>query len=349
MPLPPIRTARRLVEPIWGGSRLAAWFDLPAPRPTRLGESWQVYDDNLLVGGPYAGRSLADLTAEHGLALVGARTMARYGADFPLLVKFLDAADHLSLQVHPDDAYAHSVEAATGFHGKTEAWYILAAEPGASVTYGLARACTRDEFAAAVADGSVEALMAHLPVAPGDVIFVPAGTLHAINAGIMLFEIQQKSDLTYRAYDYGRRDARTGQPRALHLERALDVSHLAPAPEGKVAPLHLAHGRDLLIACPYFALERWELYAPTALATEPGSLEIWTLIAGVAELIWGDERLGLARGDSLVLPASMGAYALRPAGAATLLRVYVPDLAALTAEAHHAGANGARIAEVIRS
>jgi mannose-6-phosphate isomerase len=348
-PLQPIFIERRIVEPIWGGGRLAAWLDLPEPRPARLGETWQVFDANPVVGGPFAGRTLAQLARTLGPDLVGTRTAARYGADFPLLAKFIDANDRLSIQVHPDDAYAHTVEAHTGFHGKTEAWYILDAVPGATVTYGLSRPSTRGEFAAAVEAGTVEALMGQLPVAPGDVVFVPAGTLHAINAGIVLFEIQQKSDLTYRVYDYGRRDAATGKPRELHLAKSLDVSRFAPAPGGKVAPLALGPGRDLLIACPYFALERWSPAAPLAAATDPGSFEILTLIAGGAALTWGGDEARLARGDSVVLPAALGAYGLVPGPEATLLRAYVPDLDALAAEARAAGHRDERVAEVIRA
>jgi mannose-6-phosphate isomerase len=348
--LSPILTERRMVEPIWGGSTLAAWLDLPEPRPARLGETWQVYDTNAVVGGFGVGKTLAELTAELGADLVGTRTAARYGADFPLLAKFIDAADRLSIQVHPDDAYAHSREAHTGFHGKTEAWYILDAAPGATVTYGLSRASSRAEFAAAVAAGAVERLMGSLPVAPGDVIFVPAGTLHAINAGIVLFEIQQKSDLTYRVYDYGRKDAQTGLPRELHLEKSLDVSRFEPAPGGKIAPLALAPGRDLLVACPYFALERWGAEQAGAHSTDPGSFEILTVIDSSAALSWEGGSVALARGDSVVLPAALGAYGLHPAaGGATLLRAYVPDLDALAAEARAAGHPDDRVAEVVRA
>jgi mannose-6-phosphate isomerase len=347
--LAPFCTERKIVEPIWGGSRLAAWLGLPEPRPARLGETWQVFDTNVVVNGPYAGRTLAALVAEYGPALVGSRTAARYGADFPLLAKFIDAGDRLSIQVHPDDAYAHSHEAHTGFHGKTEAWYILDAASGATVTYGLSRPSTREEFAAAVADGTVETLLGQLPVAPGDVIFVPAGTLHAINAGIVLFEIQQKSDLTYRVYDYDRRDAKTGQPRELHLARALAVSSFAPAAGGKVNPLALSPGRDLLIACDYFALERWSGALPRRGNTDPATFEILTLIDGSARLRWSGGSLPLARGDSVVLPATMGDWALAPDGAAlTFLRAYVPDCAELAAEAWQATRDEARVAEVIR-
>ncbi|PDW00001.1 type I phosphomannose isomerase catalytic subunit [Candidatus Viridilinea mediisalina] len=324
MTLPPLRTIPRLVEPLWGGQRLAAWLDLAPPRPERLGESWLVYDENVVVGGPYAGQRLGQLAATYGAALVGTRTVARYGADFPLLAKFIDAAERLSIQVHPDDDYAHNLEAHTGFHGKTEAWYILDALPGAHITYGLVRACSRAEFLAAVANGSVEQLMAHVPVQAGDVIFVPAGVLHAINAGIMLFEIQQKSDLTYRVYDYGRRDRRTGQLRELHLEQALAVSRLSPGPQAKVAPVALGPGRDLLVRCPYFALERWTAGAPTELTTDAGSFEIWTLLAGYAELHWADQTFPLGRGDAVVLPASLGRYRLPLGPEAVMLRAFVP-------------------------
>ncbi|NWF80999.1 MAG: class I mannose-6-phosphate isomerase [Chloroflexi bacterium] len=348
--LPPLITERKLVEPIWGGTRLAAWLNLPEPRPARLGESWQVYDTNRVMGGPFAGTTLGELARAYGAALVGSRTVARYGADLPLLAKFIDAADRLSIQVHPDDAYAHSVEAHTGFHGKTEAWYIIDAVPGASVTYGLKRPGTRAEFAAAVAAGTVEELMASLPVAPGDVVFVPAGTLHAINAGIVLFEIQQKSDLTYRVYDYGRRDAKTGQPRELHLERALAVSRFGPAPDGVVQPLALAAGRDLLVACPSFALERWQVAGQVRLSVDPGSFEILTVLAGAGSLTPdspGSERCALQRGISVVLPASLGACSLD--GELTVLRAYVPDLDGLTAAARAAGHGDPRIADVIRA
>ena len=194
MTLPPLVLERRLDSRIWGGRTLGPWLGIDNP-PNQLAESWQVYAQNRVATGPFVGRSLADLAIEYGPALVGTVSYARYAADFPLLAKFIDAADHLSIQVHPDDTYAHTVEAATGFHGKTEAWYILHAEPGAELFHGLNTATTREAFAAAIADGSVTQLLRRVAVHPGDTIFVPAGMLHAINAGILLFEIQQTSDL----------------------------------------------------------------------------------------------------------------------------------------------------------
>ncbi len=344
----PLLTERRLVSPIWGGTELAAWLNLPAPRPARLGETWQVYDQNTIVNGPLAGRSLCDVTRQYGAALVGTRSVARYGADFPLLAKFIDAADRLSIQVHPNDDYAHRHAADTGFHGKTEAWYILSAAPGAHVTYGLARPSNRAEFEAAVRAGTVETLLRRLPVRAGDVVFVPAGTVHAIGAGIVLFEIQQKSDLTYRVYDYDRRDAATGQPRALHLDQALDVMDFAPAPQSLVPPLPLSPGRELRVACPYFALERWSLEAAQPLPTNPGSFEILTVIDGAAALEWPGGSLPLSRGDSVVVPAALGDFRLQPAAQAEVLRVYVPDLEqGLLAPLREQGLDAARTASTI--
>jgi mannose-6-phosphate isomerase len=321
--LPPLQLERRLDSRIWGGHTLGAWLGLNHA-PERLAESWQVYDQNRISGGPFAGQTLAALSAAHGAALVGSRSFARYGADFPLLAKFIDAADHLSVQVHPDDAYAHREEAASGFHGKTEAWYILHAEPGATLLHGLRAPSDRAALGAAVAEGRLLDLVRAVPVAPGDTLFVPAGTIHAINAGIMLFEIQQKSDLTYRVYDYDRRDA-LGQPRELHLERALDViDYGAPQPSHS-APQPLDEGRTLLVSCPYFAMERWQIAGERACATDPASFEIWTTVDGLAELAWGQERTALPRGASVVLPASLGGYRLSADQTATLLRCYVPE------------------------
>lgn len=348
----PLLTERRIVSPIWGGQRLAEWLELPEPRPTQLGETWQVFDTNVILNGPLAGQTLAQVTQQYGAQLVGTRTLERYGADFPLLAKFIDANDKLSVQVHPDDAYAHSREAATGFHGKTEAWYILDAVPGADIIYGLERPSSRAEFAAAVQADALEPLLHRIPVSAGDVIFVPAGTLHAINAGIVLFEIQQKSDLTYRVYDYGRRDARTGQSRELHLDKALDVSEFGPPPRSKMSPLPLEpDGRVLLVACPYFALERWMFIDQRTLITDPGSFEILTVIDGQAALTWPGGEVTLKRGDSVVLPAALGSFTLHnqhDERALQVLRVYVPDLERdLIAPLREQGVDDARIAQVI--
>jgi mannose-6-phosphate isomerase len=346
----PLLLTPKVVSPIWGGTRLAAWLDLPGPRPAKIGETWQVYDSDVVRNGPLAGRTLAELVREQSDALVGARTMRRYGADFPLLAKFIDAADRLSIQVHPNDEYAQRVEAASGFHGKTEAWYIVDAAPGATVTYGFMRDTGRAEVAAAIADGTIEQLTHTVSVAAGDTIFVPAGTLHAINAGILLFEIQQKSDLTYRVYDYNRRDAKTEQPRELHIEKSLDVLNYSAARPAKTGALAIDEGRALLVACPYFALERWTVAEHVERTVDAGSFEILTVIHASAVLRWAGGELALRRGESVLLPAALGVYELRDSDEDELLQVlcaYVPDIPALRRQLEQLDLSDKRIAETV--
>jgi mannose-6-phosphate isomerase len=346
----PLLLTPKVVSPIWGGTRLASWLDVPEPRPATIGETWQVYDSNVVRNGALVGQALADLVHEHGAALVGSRSLRRYGADFPLLAKFIDAADRLSIQVHPNDEYAHRVEAASGFHGKTEAWYIVDAAPGATVTYGFVRDTDRDEVAAALVDGTIEQLTHAVSVSAGDTIFVPAGTLHAINAGILLFEIQQKSDLTYRVFDYGRRDAKTGQLRALHIDKSLEVLDYGAARPAKTGALSLGEGRALLVACPYFALERFTIAETLERAVDPGSFEILTVLHAAATLRWAGGELPLKRGESVLLPSSLGAYTLHDSDEQELLQVlcaYVPDIPALRERLLALGLSRERIAETV--
>lgn len=317
----PLRLERKLDRRLWGGQRLAAWLQLPKPWPPDLAESWQVYAENRVLNGAYAGRTLAELCEMYGADLIGTLSLPRYGHTFPLLAKFLDANARLSVQVHPDDEYAHTVEAHTGFHGKTEAWYILDAQPGAQLIYGLKEKCDRETFAKALADGTLESLFNLIEVKAGDVVYVPAGTLHAINEGILLFEIQQTSDLTYRVYDYNRRDAQ-GNLRPLHLDKALDVIRYEPPAQGKIPPLVLEPGREVLVACPYFALERHQLNHPRRFRGMSTSFDIWTVLEGKVTI--ADESL--RQGDSLVIPACYSRYDIVPETSAILLRCYIPDL-----------------------
>jgi mannose-6-phosphate isomerase len=324
----PLLLERHLDERVWGGNKLVSFLHLTGPHPDKIAESWQVYDTNRITNGPLAGRTLAEVTEEYAGELVGTLSLPRYGADFPLLAKFIDAHQDLSIQVHPDDDYAHRVEAKTGFHGKNEAWYILEAEPDAYLYYHLDHPVTREAFRRAVEDGTVIDLLHKRPVQAGDVVYVPAGTIHTINAGIMLFEIQQKSDLTYRIYDYGR-------PRELHLEKALDVIAYDRPPPPKARPLSLTPGaagtlgRTLLLGSPHFAMELWRASASAGAHTRATSLEILSVIGGRGRLRWYDGELALERGTSVVLPAALGAYELVPLAMGddlTILRCYVPDL-----------------------
>lgn len=323
MKLYPLELERFLSPRLWGGDRLVSYLGIADPAEEEpLGESWQVYSGCRILNGPLQGRTLAEVSREHGAALLGTAPAARYGDTFPLLAKFIDAGEALSIQVHPDDAYAKGHEADTGFLGKSEAWYILEAAPGAEVIWGFKDALTPEEVRRAVQEERLEAHLNHVPVRAGEVVYNPAGTVHAIGAGIFLFEIQQSSDLTYRLYDYGRRGA-DGRPRELHLDRALEVADLTPGERAKVPPRELEAGKVELLGTEHFVLERWDVSGTQQEATSEASVELLTVLSGELDLHAASSHVRLSQGRSVVLPAALGAYTLR--GDGTLLRAFVPS------------------------
>lgn len=320
----PLLLQPRLHRRLWGGSRLAAWIGdtgLPVSGPADepVGEAWLVGADNLVTNGAYRGVSLGALAATYGAALVGEAPFARYGAVVPLLAKLLDAREDLSIQVHPDDAYARREHPGSGHLGKAEAWYVLEAAPGAGVLRGFTRATEPAALRAAALDGTLPSLMRRLPVVPGSVVVNPAGTVHAVGAGCLLFEIQQASDLTYRLFDYGRRGA-DGAPRELHLDRALAVADLSGGGEQGAAPRPSSSGWTRLVQLPEFSLDARAMAggAPLAGTTSAASFEILFVAAGEATVAGGGVAAGLVAGGAAVLPAGLGAYTLR--GEGTILR-----------------------------
>ncbi len=321
----------------WGGDRLATrWApgeaDLEAGREP-VGEAWLAGPWTRVAAGPDAGRDLAALAAAHGATLLGAVPWSRYGARFPLLVKLLDAAEPLSLQVHPDDAYALRFEAASGHLGKTEAWWVVAAEPGARVTWGFAREVTRGEVERAATSGRWGSLLRELPVTAGDVVVNPAGTVHALGAGLLVYEVQQASDLTYRLYDHGRLGA-DGRPRELHLPQALAVARLTPGGAPAPAPGATAAGRLELARTDAFVLEsvdpRADGVGPDGVGwvVGPDSFELLTDLgeertAEAGMLRWDGGEATITPGSSWLLPAGLGPVELH--GASRCARCWVPD------------------------
>jgi len=319
----------------WGGTGLdARWPGAGAgrePGVEPIGEAWLAGPDTLVAAGADAGTRLAELAGRHGRALLGTAPWARYGDRFPLLVKLLDAAAPLSLQVHPDDAYARRHEAASGHLGKTEAWWVLDAAPCATVWWGFRRPTGRAEVAAAIADGTLAGLLRRLPVAPGDVVVNPAGTVHALGAGLTVYEVQQASDLTYRLDDHGRVGA-DGRPRPLHVEAALAVAAYAPGASPAPAPIERGAGRTELARTDAFVLE-----AVTGDADAGGPARTWRVGGGSFELLthlappagdagrltWAGGSVLLAPNATWLLPAGLGD--VRLAGGTTYARAWMPD------------------------
>ena len=323
----PLRLAVRYSRRIWGGDRLPALLRVAAEEggDEPVGEGWLVYAENEVLNGRFAGRTLQGVAETLGVRLVGTASVARYGSKVPLLAKFIDAADRLSVQVHPDDAYALLHEASSGHLGKSEAWYVLEAARDAHVLWGFRQDVTPEQVREAVADGSLPELMNRVPVAPGDVIYNPAGTVHAIGSGVLLFEIQQSSDLTYRLFDYLRRD-RAGHQRELHLERALQVAVLRADDRARQTPAPLGNGWRRLVGCEHFVMDAVTLDgAQRAGRTDPSSVQILVVTRGHATLhcAAGDERLD--RGAAVVLPAALGRYRLEGSGEVLRCAVAPPD------------------------
>jgi len=253
MALAPLILEPREVEAIWGGHALAERYGKVAEPNAKIGESWECWDENRVASGAFAGRTVAELRSELAADLLGSLDPSRR---FPILTKYIDARAPLSVQVHPDDAYARRVEGEP--NGKTECWYVLEAEPGATIVLGWIRNTSRGEYLERVRDGSLGELLRHVPVRAGDVFYLPAGTLHAIGAGIVIYETQQASDLTYRIFDYNR-GGPDGKPRPLHVEKAADVLDYRKSDARALRSLEYVLGglrRTALVADPRFSVER---------------------------------------------------------------------------------------------
>jgi mannose-6-phosphate isomerase len=324
-PLGPIHLRSSLHPTIWGGRNLTRLAGKQLPEGKKIGESWETATDTVALNAPYTGQTLGALVAEYGEALIGSRAVAVFGMRFPLLAKFIDAQDQLSVQVHPDDAWASAHE--NGEFGKTEAWYILQADDGAEIVYGLKQAATEEVIRRAIAENSLESYLRRVTVRAGDVILVPAGMVHAICAGIVLYELQEYSDITYRLYDYGRLQP-DGQPRDLHIEQSLAVMRYTPPEFDRVQPVAIADAtsgqRRVLVGCRYFVEEEARIAGEAPGLERPSSCQILTVLQGSCEVAWAGGEVLVGLGETAVLPASIGPYQLR-AGFARVLRSYVPE------------------------
>jgi mannose-6-phosphate isomerase len=309
--LGPFRLAPWFSPRPWGRKDLRPWYAATGTAEP-VGEAWLTGPQCLVETGAMAGRTLEAVAAQAGEALLGSPDQIGV-PEFPLLVKLLFPNDKLSVQVHPDDAHAQAMGQP---RGKTECWYVLEAKPGATIALGLREGATVDAVRAAIATGTLEELLQWLPVEPGDMVFVDAGTVHAIGPGVVFLETQQTSDITFRMYDYGR-------PRELHVEQALRVMKLNTA-AGKVKSLAM-DGFTRLIAQKYFVVDRYEVATGSDVAiliAEPGCL-IGLRGSGLVQCA-SAAPVELLRGHAVVLPADCASVTVQSESGVSFVRCFAP-------------------------
>jgi mannose-6-phosphate isomerase len=323
----PLKFAPVFKDYLWGGQNLKL---LGKQFPgEKAAESWEIsaHKDGMSIAanGPLAGKTLAELVSELQEAFVGTLSFSQYQDRFPLLLKLIDAQDSLSVQVHPNDAYARTYE---NDLGKTEMWLILEAAPDAAIIYGFKQKMTREAFAQAIEAGKIGDCLSSLKVKKGDVIYIPAGTVHAIGKGIMIAEIQQSSNATYRLYDFDRKNP-DGTTRPLHIQKALDTINFDDLTrKGIYKGLSIKTEDGLvikpIIADPHFCTELLEIDGKASLHADGRSFQTLMITEGSGELVFGKESLPLTRGESVLIPANTGQYTIK--GCLTALRSYVGDV-----------------------
>jgi len=342
----PIRIEPIYSPRLWGSRSLAPLYPEKSNLAEPLGEAWLTGFDCKIASGLFAGKRLRETWSAMPSDWRGTRLASC--KEFPILVKFIFPQDKLSIQVHPDDAYAAAHEQAAGGRGKTEMWYAISSEPGASLLSGLKPGTDKKKFLSALKENRLEDIFQSHLVSPGDTFFVAAGTPHTIGPHMILCEIQEYSDLTYRVYDYGRVDG-NGKPRELHIEKALEVIKYDAAP-ARVAPLPLpgehAH-RILLVACSYFAAERWEFRGTVEAESINENFELWVILDGSGHIHWQGAPLPYQRGQCWFIPASLGKFSLQPEQNTSAIRTYVPDLPRLRAELREAAIPETRLAQTV--
>ena len=321
-PLYPLRFEPIFKSMLWGGRQLPEFLRRPTSGTDPIGEAWVLSDvdgnASRVANGPLAGRTLRDLLSTDLKRLLG-KTRLTNGR-FPLLLKFIDAKQELSVQVHPNDDQAHA--RVPGANGKTEAWVILEANPQTSRIYaGFRDGVGEQHFRSALQSKTTPTTLHSFTPKPGDCVFLPAGTVHAIGADILLFEVQQTSDITYRLYDWDRVDTKTGRSRDLHIDDGLTCSDFATGPRHPVEPKFIKGSlRERLVNCSYFTLDRLNLDQPIQLGA-PGEWRIIVVASGqgtiAGELI--------ATGDVVLIPAELGVCEVVPSGVLTIFECGLPE------------------------
>jgi mannose-6-phosphate isomerase len=311
---------------LWGGRRLAGLLSAPLPGDGPIGEAWLLSDrddhPSRVAEGPLKGRTIAQLLKQSPEQVMG--TLAGRFRRFPLLLKFLDAREMLSVQVHPEDTRTDLLP--PGETGKTEAWVVLQSGPRSRIYAGLKPGTTEADLRRALANGDVADRLACFAPKSGDAVFLPAGTVHSLGGDIVVFEVQQNSDVTFRLYDWNHVDAKTGKPRALQVDQAVACIDFGKCAGGLVTPVVEATGpveRERLFDCAHFRLSRLRGDSPFAVGA-PGVPTVLVCIEGTGQMENGGATYALVKGDVLLLPACLGACMFQPRGAVNVLEIGIP-------------------------
>lgn len=333
---------------IWGSRSLAPFFPEKSNLSEPIGEAWLTGLDCKIASGSFAGKKLGEAWSVMPADWRGSRLASC--ASFPILVKFIFPKDKLSIQVHPDDGYAARHEQAAGGRGKTEMWHAVSAEPGARLLLGFKPGKDKNKFLEAMKENTLEDVFQSHLVHEGDTFFVAPGTPHTIGPHMILCEVQEYSDLTYRVYDYGRVDDQ-GRPRDLHIQKAIEVMKFGAAAPPKVTPLRLAEEpgvtKTLLSACSYFSAERWELLATAQIQSSVENFEVFVILDGNGYIHWQGAPQQYRRGQCWFIPASLGKFSVQPEQKTALIRTYVPDLPRLCQQLLEAAIPQSQLAQTV--
>lgn len=339
MSLQPLKFTPRLLEKMWGGRKIETILGKPLPPGKPIGESWELYDfppgvldssdqwhSSVVADGPFAGRTLHELIVEHGRDIHGDVPLVGPHGQFPILIKYLDAAADLSVQVHPDADYCLSNEDA---YLKSEAWYVVQNDPGSRILKGLRRDTTRESFEAALAAGKVDEEIESIPVKPGDCHYLPSGTVHALGAGILAAEVQTPSDTTFRVFDFNRVDPSTGKLRTLHVDQAMaciDFSKRTPKPQLRSHSASFFTTVSRLVTSEYFTIEKVRFSEGVEQGVPYDQPVVWMVLQGRGQISvkGGSAPTTFKPGDTLLLPAAMTDPVLKTEADCVWLEVTFP-------------------------
>lgn len=317
----PLKFNAILKSVVWGGDKLRQYKAIDTDQKN-IGESWELSgvpgNESVVSNGEFAGRTITELIKEYGPELLGHKVYETYGEKFPLLIKFIDARDDLSIQVHPDDAMAQAVHGQP--FGKTEMWYVVSADKDAHLMSGISTEITPEEYVSRVENNTITDVLCDYKVAAGDVFFLPAGRIHSIGKGCFIAEIQQTSDLTYRIYDFGRLGL-DGKPRELHTELAKDAIDYSVSEDYRTAYVPVLNEDTPLVECEYFKTHLLDLTEPLSVDVKPkDSFMIVICLEGQGELKDSEDNvLALKQGETVLVPASVDNVTFVPSVSMKLL------------------------------